>query len=301
MIGRWGRYVIAAYPPAVQMPFMLSWAIGLTALFALVTGGVSRWHSDGELGITAVTLVVGMLLLRAMDDIRDYDYDRRHNPHRPLPSGTVRERDLVTLIALGAAVLLLLNAGRGLVLLVLAVQLGYAATVITLDRLINWPSGDRLALHLAVNLPIQPLLSLYVYAGFLRTEHQRPSLAGLMAIIAVTLSGVCLEFGRKATHRPHLGERTYSTVLGPWGTTAVALGSAVLASAIVLAALRPWQPGAGYGWGWLVLLPLALPVVATIRFATTTTRWPVAPTLAYIPVMYASFLTVGWLTKGAPV
>ncbi|GAB3058484.1 UbiA family prenyltransferase [Micromonospora schwarzwaldensis] len=298
MTGRWGRYVAAAYPPAVHLPFMLSWAIGLTALFAAVTE-VPRWRPDGGLAVTAVTLVVGMLLLRAMDDIRDHEYDRRHHPHRPLPAGVVRERDLMLLVALGAAALLLLNAGRGVVLAALAGQLGYAAVVITLDRVYGWPSGDRLALHLAVNLPIQPLLSIYVYAGFLHAQGRRPDLAGVLAIVAVTLSGVCLEFGRKATRRPRAGERTYSTVLGPWGTTAVALGAAVLATGIVLGLLRPWQSGAGHAWGWLALAPLALPVAAASRFVAGAPRWPVGPTIAYIPVMYASYLAVGWLTKGA--
>ncbi|GHJ17465.1 MULTISPECIES: UbiA prenyltransferase family protein [unclassified Micromonospora] len=299
MTGRWGRYVAAAYPPAVHVPFMLSWAIGLTALFAAV-GGVPRWRPDGGLAVTAVTLVVGMLLLRAMDDIRDHEYDRRHNPHRPLPAGVVRERDLMVLVVLGAAALLLLNAGRGVVLAALAGQLGYTAVVITLDRVYGWPAGDRLALHLAVNLPIQPLLSIYVYTAFLHAEGRRPDLGGVLAIVAVTLSGVCLEFGRKATRRPRPGERTYSTVLGPWGTTAVALGAAVLATGIVLVLLRPWQSGAGHAWGWLALVPLAWSVAAASRFVTGAPRWPVGLTIAYIPVTYASYLAVGWLTKGAP-
>jgi hypothetical protein len=301
MIRRLGRYIGGTYPPAFYLPFMISWAVGLTALFACVSGDVSRWRPGGALGVSALTLVADMLLLRALDDIRDQDYDRRHHPGRALPSGMVRERDLVALVAVGGTTLLLINAGRGIVLLLLAVQLGYAAGIIALDRLTGWPPGERLMLHLAVNLPIQPLLSLYVYAGFLRSEHQRPALAGLLAVAAATLAGLCLEFGRKATRRPGPGERTYATMLGPWGTTATALLFAVAAATVALAALRPWDPGAaGYGWGWLVLIPPALPVIAAIRFSAGTMRWPRAPTLAYLPVMYASFLAVGCLTKGLP-
>ncbi|WP_329108933.1 hypothetical protein OG792_09795 [Micromonospora sp. NBC_01699] len=302
MIGRWGRYVVAAYKPTFHLPFMIFWAVGLTALFACVTGGVQRWRPDLGLALTAGTLVIDMLLLRALDDIRDQDYDREHNPGRPLPSGVVSERDLVALVGSGIALLLLLNAGREVVLLALAGQLGYAVLVIALDRYAGWPPGDRLVLHLAVNLPIQTLLSLYVYAAFLRAEQQRVSVVGLMAVVAVTFGALCLEFGRKATRRPRPGERTYATVFGPSVTSAAAFASAAIATAIVLVALRPWQPdAAGYGWGWLVLAPLALPAVAAVRFASGATRWPVAPTLAYIPVMYASFLAVGWLTKGASV
>lgn len=296
MIRRWGSYVGAAYRPSVQLPWMISWAVGLTALFASVTAPVTRWRPDAELLVTVLTLVVNMLLMRALDDIRDADYDRRVNPARPLPSGLVDERDLVTLVAVGSALLLLLNGGRGVALVMLAVQMGYTATVIALDRLAGWPHPDRLGLQLAVNLPIQTLLSLYVYAGFLRAEGLGPSAAGIVAVAAVTTGALCLELGRKATRRPRPGERTYATVLGPSGTSLAALAAAVTATVIVLVTIAPWRSGAG--WGWLVLAPLALPALAVARFAAGAPRWPVALTLAYTPAMYTSFLAVGWLTKG---
>lgn len=296
MIGRWGRYVVAAYRPSVQIPYTVSWALGLTALFACVTGAVTRWHPDRGLVVTAVTLVVTMLLIRALDDIRDLDYDRRVNPGRPLPSGMVRERDLVALVVLCGAGLLLLNAGRGAALMVLAVQMVYTGVVVALERLAGWPHRDRLALQLAVNLPILSMLSLYVYAGFLRAEHLRPDGTGLVAILAVTVSALCMELGRKTTRAPRPDERTYVTVLGPSGTSLAALGAAVVATAMVLVILAPWR--AGGGWGWLVLAPLALPATAVVRFAAGAVRWPLVPTLAYIPTMYTTFLAVGWLTKG---
>lgn len=296
MITRWGRYVGAAYRPSFQLPYTVSWAVGLTALFACVTGAVTRWRPDAGLAITAVTLVVTMLLIRAMDDIRDLEYDRRVNPGRPLPSGLVRERDLVTLVALGSALLLLLNAGRGAALVVLAVQMVYTTVVVALERLAGWPHRDQLGLQLAINIPILAMLSLYVYAGFLRAQDLRPSAAGLVTVAAVTVSALCMELGRKATRQPRSDERTYVTVLGPSGTSLSALAAAVVATGIVLVTIAPWESGAG--WGWLVLAPLALPAAAVLRFAAGAIRWPLAPTLAYTPAMYTSFLAVGWLTKG---
>lgn len=297
MIRAWARYVQRAYRPAIQVPFMLSWALGLTALFACASGGAPRWPAAGELACTAVTLVLDMLALRALDDIRDQDYDRAHNPDRALPSGIVKERDLVTLIAADAGVLLLLNAWRGVALLALVAQLGYAAGLIIVDRLAGWPRGDRLFLHLAVNLPAQALLSSYVYVSFLRAEHARPDRDGIAAVLAVTLAAMCLEFGRKVTRRVKPGERTYASVLGPTGTSAAALGCAAIATAILLAILKPWHSGPA-GYGWLVLLPLVLPVIAARRFAAGAMRWPVLPTLGYIPAMYTAFLMVALLAKG---
>jgi 4-hydroxybenzoate polyprenyltransferase len=296
MIGRWGRYVRAAYRPSVQIPYTVSWAVGLTALFACVTGAVSRWRPGAGLAVTAVSLLLAMLVIRALDDIRDLDYDRRVNPGRPLPSGLVRVRDLVAMAAVGSALLLLLNAGRGVVLVMLAAAMGYTAGVIALDLLAGWPPPERMGLQVAVNLPILTLLSLYVYAGFLRAEHLGPSLAGFAVVLAATVGSLCLELGRKATRRPRPGERTYVTVLGPAGTSLAALAAAATATVIVLLTIAPWHPGSG--WGWLVLAPLALPVLAVARFTAGAARWPTALTLTYIPAMYTSFLVVGWLTKG---
>jgi 4-hydroxybenzoate polyprenyltransferase len=300
MIRRWGRYVTVAYPLRVQLPVMLSWAVGLTALFAAASHTIDHWRPDGESAVTAVTLVIDMLLLRALDDLRDHAYDLTHNPSRPLPSGLVSPRDLEALVAVGAVALLLLNAGRGPVFIALLVQLCYGIGVMTVDRLAGWPPADRLWLGLALNLPIQTLLSLYVYVGFLRAERQQPDLVGLLILVAATLCGLCLELGRKTTRHPRPGERTYVTVLGPAMTSTAAMAAATAAAAIVLVILRPWHDDSPvHAWGWLVVLPLALPAVAALRFSAGTPRWPGPLLRSYLPAVYISFLAIGWLTKGA--
>jgi hypothetical protein len=235
-----------------------------------------------------------MLMLRALDDIRDHDYDRTHHPTRPLPAGVVGERDLLTLVAIGTTVVLLLNVARPIALVALVVQLGYAFAVIAVDRYLGWPPGRRVFLHLAVNLPIQVLLSIYIYAGFLHSTGLRPTWAGAVAIAAATLAGACLEFGRKATRAPRPGEHTYATVIGATVTSTVALACALLGAAIVLVALRPWTSG-DHAWGWLVLLPPLLPGLCALRFARGAQRWPPLPTIAVVPATHASFLAVGLL------
>jgi hypothetical protein len=296
VIGRWARYLAAAYRPSVQVPYTVSWALGLTALFALARKEVPDWRPDAQLVVTTLTLVVTMLLIRPLDDIRDADYDRRVNPGRPLPSGLVTERDLLVLVVAGSVLLLLANAGRGVALVLLAVQMAYTGAVVALERLAGWPRRGQLVLQLAVNLPILAMLSLYVYTGFLRAEHLRPDAEGLVVVLAVTVSALCPEFARKVTRHPRPEERSYVTVLGPSGTSLAALGAAAAATATVLVLLGPWR--SGYGWGWLLLVPLALPALAALRFARGAAHWPLPHTVAYIPAMYTSFFAAGWLTKG---
>ena len=298
MISRWGRYVGVSFPPAVYLPWTFCWAFGLTALFAVVTGVAGRWRPDAGVLVSALTLAGMMLLVRAQDDIRDADYDRRVNPGRPLPSGLVAERDLVVLVAAGSVLLVLLNAGRGAALLVLAAQIAYTAAVVALERLAGWPHRDRLGLQFLVNLPILVLPSLYVYAAFLRGQDRGAGAAGLAVVAAVAGAALCLELGRKTTRRPRPDERSYVSVLGPSATSFTALAAAVAGTAVVLVAIAPWR--AGHAWGWLVLLPLALPALAVARFAGGAARWPLLPTLTYVPAMYLSFLAVGLLTVGGP-
>jgi 4-hydroxybenzoate polyprenyltransferase len=296
MTRRLGRYVADAYPLRFYLPYMLLWAVGLTVLLACLTGVIAHWRPDGWLAVTGITLVLDMLMLRALDDIRDHDYDRAHHPNRPLPAGRVSERDLLVLITACTAVVLLLNAGRWIALAALAVQLGYAFAVIAAERRFHWPAQPQVLLHLAVNLPIQALLSLYVYAGFLSGTGQRPHWSGFAAIAAATLAAACLEFGRKANRAARPEEHTYATVIGPGTTSAVALGCALAGALAILAALRPWSSGQG-AWGWLVLVPPLVPVACAVRFARGATRWPTAPTLAFVPATYSTFLVIGLLAK----
>lgn len=296
MTRRLGRYVADAYPLRIYLPYMLLWAVGLTVLLACLTGVITRWRPDSGLAVTGVTLVLDMLMLRGLDDIRDHDYDRAHHPTRPLPAGRVSERDLLVMIAACTAVVLLLNAGRPAPLVALAVQLGYAFVVIAADRRLHWPPPRRVFVHLAVNLPIQMLLSLYVYAGFLSSTGQRPHWSGLAAIAAATLAAACLEFGRKANRGARPDEHTYTTVIGPAATSAVALGCALAGAAVILTALRPWAAGID-AWGWLVLVPPLIPGVCALRFARGAARWPAMPTIAFVPATYSSFLVIGLLAK----
>jgi hypothetical protein len=164
------------------------------------------------------------------------------------------------------------------------------------DRYRHWPPGERPFLHLAVNMPIQTLLSAYVYVAFLHSTGRRPGVAGVVAVGVATLVAISLEFGRKVSRTPAAGEHTYSAVLGGAGTSAVAVASAVAAVAVVLAALAPWRTGDAVAW--LVVAPLLLPGWGAVRFARGAKRWPVLLIRSYVPATYSSLLAVGWLVTG---
>jgi 4-hydroxybenzoate polyprenyltransferase len=293
------RYVLGSCPPAFYLPYAVTWALGVSALFALADPRVAVWRPDGGALIAVLTFAVTLMLMRAVDDIRDLEYDRVHNPGRPLPSGAVRVRDLGVLIAVGSVAVLALNAGRGVVLAVLAAQIGYTLVLLAVDRRWGWPSGDDLGLSNLVSAPVQILLNLYLYAGVLQQEGLTPSPHAVPALLTATAAFLHLEYARKVTRVTRPGERGYAVAYGPGRTAVFAVIGAVAATALALALTRPWQhaPGAA-PWGWLVLLPLAFVAFGAHRFwRAGATRWPVLPPALFLLTTFLAYLAAAALGK----
>jgi len=297
MTARLYHFAVKANPPTIYVPLTLLWAAGLTGLLVVSAAPAHPWPQDAGVLVTAATLFLAMLLLRALDDLRDLDYDRVHAPERPLPSGAVSIRDLVILASAGSAALLAINVGWGANLLVLAVLLGYTIGLMTVNVRLHWPASENLLLHLVLNLPIQVMLSLYVYVAFLQANHLPLATTGLCATAAVVLAFVHLEFARKATRAPTRAARTYVNHLGLGGTLAVASVAAVLAVGLASAAVRPWSvSSSAHGWGWLALTPLTVPVVAGWLFwRHRLPRWPAHGALGFPLCAFSVFLAIGLL------
>jgi hypothetical protein len=248
------------------------------------------WIPGVGAAVTTATIFVDLLLLRALDDLRDLPYDRAHSPRRPLPSGRVRTTDLWTLIGAGVPILVLGNAWRGTAGAILVLQLGYALGLVAANLWLRRPATENTLVQLAVNAPIQLLLSGYVYAAGLADRGAAVTGGGIAAVGAVALVLGYLEFARKTTRYPKATERTYVHQLGVGGTVAVAGTAAVLSAVCALVALRPLG-----AWGWLALAPLAIPAGAGYRFwRRRLPRWPVPATLGFVLSSFAVFLALGW-------
>ncbi|TDB85023.1 hypothetical protein [Actinomadura sp. 7K534] len=285
---RLARFVRGSHPPVPSLAFAALWACGVTGLFAALDPEASAWRPGAGTAVAAATLFVDLLLMRALDDIRDLDYDRRFNPRRPLASGAVRTRDLVVLYAAGTVVLLLLNAAWPWRAGILLVQLAYAAGAIAVHRRWGRPSADDLFRSLLVGLPAPLLLHLYLYAGYLDASGRRPDWSAAVAITVVVLAAGHAELAGKLTRAPRAGVRTYVTTLGVRGTAAASLAVPALSAALLAA----WSQ-APAGWTLTALLPLASPLAATWAFARGRTRWPPFAPALYMLLSFASYLALG--------
>ena len=302
------RYVRGSFPPAVYLPYALAWALGGTAMFALgqrtrtpgrPATGANAWRPGWATLATLASFTVLLLLVRAVDDLRDLDYDRQHNPRRPLASGTVTVRDLSLLIGVGTVAVLLLNAPRGLALTAAAASLLYLAVLLAADRLAHWPPGDALIISALISLPVQLLLGGYLYATLLHDTHRPAAPTALLPLVAMLAVFTHLELARKTTRTPKPGERTYVTVFGVEPTARAALTAATLATLLAVLLTRPWTPGAEAGW--LVLLPAALPVRGALRFwRGGAERWPAADSGFYVLAAFTAYFIVDLVERHTP-
>ncbi|QWP77578.1 hypothetical protein J5226_03985 [Lysobacter sp. K5869] len=291
MIARLARYVAGSYPPAMSVSIALLWAYGVSGLFALCDPRGAAWRPDAATALAALTLAVDLLLMRMIDDLRDLDYDRIHEPQRPLARGAVRAADLGWAYALLSLGLVALNWGHaGLPILI--AQLLYALLVLFVYRRWRWPDGDKLVLSLLISCPGQLLLHLYLYAGYLASAGHGPDGYGLLALAVVFCASLHPELAKKIVREPAPGQRSYVRTFGLRGTVAAAMGFAALSTALLLAPLASRWAAPGL---LLLAAPLALPLAALIRFGRPEPRWRAKYALWYLLASFASYAIGGAL------
>ncbi|MBB5624700.1 hypothetical protein [Sphaerisporangium krabiense] len=289
-----------SFPPKAYVPYAVAWAIGAPAACALTDARLSGWVPDVGSLVGAVSLLVVLLMMRALDDIRDLGYDREHNPGRPLAAGAVSVRDLTVMIMVGTPLVLALNAWRPPVMGVLAAQLAYAYLVIWADRRLGWPRGDALLAGMLVNLPVQLLINGFLYAGLLHSTGLAPSWRGALGILVTTLAFLHLEFARKTTRRPRPGERTYVTLFGPSGTAALAVACAIASVAVLVTAVLLGDGRVSWAV-WLSVAPLAFACAGALRFwIRGDVRWPYGQAASFLLATFAGYQIINLIQKVTP-
>lgn len=227
--------------------------------------------------------------MRALDDIRDLDYDREFHPTRPLASGAVHVRDLITLYAAGTAVLIALNLDAPTALLILIAQLTYTALLIVISHRWQRPTPDNLVGNMLASLPAPLLLHVYLYARYLHGTGHGPTWRGIIAIVAVVLAAGHLEMAKKLNRSPKPTERTYVNQIGLRATLATALIAPILSVALITIIIR--NPAA---WSVTAVLPLAIPALAARRFwREYRPQWPAQSPALYVLATFISYLILG--------
>ncbi|WP_280210927.1 hypothetical protein [Nocardia cyriacigeorgica] len=288
---RIARFTAVMYKPHYLL-YGILWVLALEGTAALVTDPEASWRPSWATALRIVVVAVVLLYLRMVDEQKDLDYDRVHNPDRPLVTGAVTAWDLraaMAVIAVGAiAASLLLSIGSAVAI---TAVLGYGLGLWGLER-ISEPIRRNILLNLVVTYPVQLLVTAYVVVSAIDTGDVASGWQAAAAAVIFAGAFLQFEFARKTSRIPRPGEMYYSNALGTAGSVFAALGCAVVAVAADLALVRPWEhQGARAVLGWIPLVLLVIPLLGGLRFMRSADEeYPVIPAVLFILTLYLALI-----------
>jgi hypothetical protein len=177
------------------------------------------WEVKTKVILSSVTLMLLTLLLRIMDELKDFADDKIHFPHRPLPSGRVELKDLTGLMYVVSGLILLLNSYELKVFWWVLIPLGFS-WLMKKWFFLEKPIRKNLLLAFITHHPIVYLQYLYLFLIF-------QNLIGTNSLIVIENESYwyCLplafsislwEFSRKIrAPKDESLYNTYSKILGP--------------------------------------------------------------------------------------
>lgn len=291
-VARIARFTVARYE-SHHLVYAVLFVAAVEATAAVVSHPDAAWRPSWATALRTLIVAVLLLYLRMVDEIKDLDYDRVHNPERPLVTGAVGVGELWVAIAAVAVVSVLAAAALSWWSAVLVV--GVAGYGVTLWGLENASARIRtgLLLNLVVTYPVQ----LWIIAFVVRSAMDTGQVAGgwRPALIAVIFAGAFLhfEFARKtaADHRP--GQCCYSNALGADTSVVAIVGFAAAPVGADLLLVHPWDrelPWAALPWTPLALLAIPAAAAWSFRFAASAPaprEHPVVPAVVFVLLMYA--------------
>nr|WP_232541728.1 hypothetical protein [Nocardia bovistercoris] len=276
------------------------WVLALEATAALVTAPDTAWRPSGATAMRIAVVAIVLLYLRMVDEQKDLDYDRVHNPDRPLVTGAVSATELRAAMAVIAVVSVAASSTLSAVSAVaIAAVLGYGLLLWALER-VSAPVRTDILLNLAVTYPVQLLVTAYIVLSAIDTGEvaARP----VAAVVALIFAGSFLqfEFARKTSREDRPGEMYYSNRLGANGSTAAALVCAAVAVITDSALIRPWQEPAPRNLiAWLPLALLLIPATCALTFRRSTdTDYPVVPAVLFILTLYLTLIAQALVLTG---
>lgn len=281
-------------PPRVYLTYAVVCVLGLRTALAMGTGaGLPKLWPAAVAEI--LTIWSFLFYIRAVDEQKDLDYDRRHNPNRPLVRGSVTVTDLRLGMVLAAAIAVGLNAARSwpLTALVLA-ELGYILLLVLVERLSS-RIREGIFLNLLVTYPVQILMGSYLVVSWYQDTRTPVGWAVVAASGVFVCTFLHFEVARKTSWRDPPGEKLYSSVLGTRrsATLAFSLGAAAIACTLVVSA-PSWPDNARV---LAVLLPL-FPGVFLVRGARELVRrraqtWLRGAAMGFVATLYLAIVLEG--------
>ena len=163
-----------------------------------------------------LTVFFFLLSLRIADEFKDFESDKKLFPERPYPSGRVKKKDLVALLAVISAAAAALNAvflrGNLIFFGILCVY----AVLMGVWFFSSYKMQKNLLLALLTHNPVQLFINLYIIAFTCRKYGIEPlRFDNLMILVTLYFPGLVWEISRKI--RAPGEETEYLTYSKLWG------------------------------------------------------------------------------------
>ncbi|WP_245663325.1 hypothetical protein [Nocardia inohanensis] len=268
------------------------WVLALEGTAAIVGQPDTAWRPSGATVLRIAVVAIVLLYLRMVDEQKDLDYDRIHNPDRPLVTGAVSALELrgamavIAVLSIAGSLLLSVRSA-----VMIAAVLAYGLVLWGLERM-SAAVRTNIMLNLVVTYPVQLLVTAYAVLSAVDTGEVQGR--ARVAVVAVVFAGAFLqfEFARKTSRVERPGEMYYSNALGTNGSAAASLLCAGVAVGAEIAAVRPWTYGTVAAVvGWIPLGLLLIPLAGAWRFQRSQdTDYPVIPAVLFILALYLALI-----------
>ena len=197
------------------------------------------------------------LVLRVLDDVKDYDLDRKIHPERLVSRGVIRLTELGILAGVVAALMLAVSISLGLPAAEWCGGVLFMLVLLWREFFIPRLLARSYAVFAAAHQLLHPALVGFCFACWTAPTGRALTTAGLYSLFAA-FSFLAFDVGRKSLP-PDLERDGYDTYTSMYGTRPAAwLGMALLAGASASLAAMAWTLGAalwvhaGIGASWLL-------------------------------------------------
>lgn len=258
-----------AYEPGLHFGFAALWFLGLMAALICIEKAPLTWILSLKTLLGILTLFFVLFILRCVDEIKDFEYDKIFSPDRPLVTGAVSENDIFAFNMLATAIIVLLNLGLSSSLLAIALlDVLYGIYLIWVERF-SAKVRDSLYYSLLVTYPVNIMMSVYTLFFFRGEYGVGFSGDQALVIVAFALAFLHYEFSRKNAwpHHAKAGQRLYSEKLTTPGTLLISNLFALGAPLIIILLCKPWTAtGPVFIAGLGLLLPYLVTLAGNARF-----------------------------------
>ncbi len=189
------KYLMIMFPPYLNMPVGI--IIFFSSYFVIQNLLCEKIEFNLSLLSGGITIMLMMLLLRVMDELKDYEKDKKQNKNRPLITGVVKLNDLKTLMLVITITMLVLNFFLGKYIFISFLFMLIYSYLMFID-FFNPKTSQNLILQLLTHNPIGFIFQIYIisfaYQNYGKVVFQ---LETLLIAIMFWLPFLAWELGRK--------------------------------------------------------------------------------------------------------